>query len=437
MSEKKYWLENYGCQMNKAEAAALELELQAEGWIKAESEHEADLAIINTCTVRQSAENRIWGRIGHYKHLKKERDMKLVVMGCMAENRKDELTKKGSAVDIVAGTKGQKLLVKKLSGDYTGQEDFLEENRYSFHQSHGSVDSINALVPIMHGCNNFCTYCIVPYVRGREVSRDAEEILGEVKSLVEKGVKDVTFLGQNVNTYIDKEADVNFAGLLRRTARETGVKRIRFLSAHPKDLTDDIIEVMASEDAVCKHLHLPVQHGSSKVLMEMNRRYTKEDYLLLVDKLKKAMPDISLTSDIMVGFPGETPGDLEELKDLMRKVRFSEAFTYFYNPREGTKAFGREDSLPDEIKKARLAEIIALQRDITAGEFDKRIGSTVEVIAEHVSKKSDEEILGRTERNETVLFKGTKDLIGKILTVKITSLKGQTFFGEEVPCPGE
>jgi tRNA-2-methylthio-N6-dimethylallyladenosine synthase len=432
MSEKKYWLENYGCQMNKAEASALELELQAVGWVKANSELEADLAIINTCTVRQSAENRIWGRIGHYKHLKKEKDLKLVVMGCMAENRKRELNEKGSAVDIVAGTKGQKLLVRKLSGDYTGQEDFLEENRYSFHESHGSSDSINALVPIMHGCNNFCTYCIVPYVRGREVSRDVDEILYEINQLVSSGVKDVTLLGQNVNSYRDEVKNVNFAGLLSRVAGETSIERIRFLSAHPKDLTDDIIDVMAHEDKICKHLHLPIQHGSTKVLKEMNRRYTREDYLQLVDKLRRVMPGISLTTDIMVGFPGETLEDLNDLKDLMKTVRFSEAFTYFYNPREGTKAFGREDSLPEDVKKARLAEIIEIQREITAEEFEKRIGSEVELIVEHLSRKSDKEVLGRTERNETVLFKGSKDLIGKKLTVKITSLRGQTFFGEEV-----
>lgn len=418
--------------MNKAEASALELELKDHGWVKAESEQEADLAIINTCSVRQSAENRIWGRIGYYKHLKKEKEIKLVVMGCMAENRKEELNEKGSAVDFLVGTRGQKLLLGRLNGEYTGQEDFLEENRYSFHESHGSADSINALVPIMHGCNNFCTYCIVPYVRGREVSRDADEILSEINSLVSSGVKDVTLLGQNVNSYMDNIKNMNFAGLLRRIARDTSIERIRFLSSHPKDLSDEIIDVMSSEEKICKHLHLPVQHGSSKVLKEMNRKYSKDDYLTLVDKLKNAMPDISLTTDIMVGFPGETEEDLDELKDLMRKVKFSEAYTYYYNPREGTKAYGREDSLPEDLKKSRLAQIIELQRKITSEVFDKKIGSEVEVLVEHLSKKSDKEVLGRTERNETVIFKGSKDLIGKKLTVKITLLRGQTFFGEEV-----
>lgn len=438
MSEKKrYWLENYGCQMNKAEASAIELELQQQGWTSAESEYEADLAIINTCTVRKTAENRIWGRIGHYKHLKKTQDIKLAVIGCMAENWKDQLKKDAPAVDIIAGTKGQKLLVQKLIGNYEGQEDFLEDNRYSFHSSHGTKDSINALIPIMHGCNNFCSYCIVPYVRGREVSRDSDEIIEEITKLVSLGVKDVTLLGQNVNSFDDVNKKLNFAGLLRRIARETGVMRLRFLSSHPKDLTDDIIEVMASEKNICNHLHLPVQHGSSKVLGEMNRRYTKEDYLQLVGKLKRAMPEISLTTDIMVGFPGETEEDMDELVDLMEVVRFTESFTYFYNPREGTKAFDREDSLPEDLKKKRLSRIIALQRDITRDVFSTRIGTVVEVIAESLSKKSDKEILGRTERSETVLFPGKKEIIGNVLSVKITSLRGQTFFGEEVLCPGE
>jgi tRNA-2-methylthio-N6-dimethylallyladenosine synthase len=438
MSEKKkYWLENYGCQMNKAEASAIEIELQQEGWIPAEHDYEADLAIINTCTVRKTAESRIWGRIGHYKHLKKSKDIKLAVIGCMAENWKDQLKKDAPVVDIIAGTKGQKLLIRKLTGTYNGQEDFLEENRYSFHNSHGSNDSISALVPIMHGCNNFCSYCIVPYVRGREVSRDSKKILNEIEELSKNGILDVTLLGQNVNSYNDNENSVNFAGLLKKIATESGIPRIRFLSSHPKDLTDDIIEVMAEENNICKHLHLPVQHGSTKILTEMNRKYSKEDYLVLIKKLKTKIPGISLTTDIMVGFPGETEADLDELKDLMEQVRFSEAFTYFYNPREGTKAFDRTDSLSEEVKKSRLAEIIKIQRKISQEVFHERIGAIVEVVVESVSKKSDKEVLGKTDRNENVLFSGNHELVGRVLFVKITSLKGQTFFGEEVVCPGE
>jgi tRNA-2-methylthio-N6-dimethylallyladenosine synthase len=435
--QKKYWLENYGCQMNKAEASAIELELQEAGWIAAEQDSEADLVIINTCTVRKTAENRIWGRIGHYKHLKKTKDFKLAVIGCMAENWKDQIKKDAPVVDIVAGTKGQKLLIRKLTGDYTGQEDFLEENRYTFHTSHGSKDSISALVPIMNGCNNFCSYCIVPYVRGREVSRPASEILEEVAILSQSGIKDLTLLGQNVNSYHDSENGTNFASLLQMVAENSDIPRIRFLSSHPKDLTDDIIEVMAANKNICDHLHLPVQHGSSKVLQDMNRRYTKEDYLLLVDKLKSKIPGISITTDIMVGFPGETEEDLEELKDLLKTVRFTESFTYFYNPREGTKSYDRADSLSEELKKKRLAEIIDIQRTITGEIFQSKIGSVVEVIVESVSRKSDKQLLGKTEKNENVLFHGTKDLVGKVLSVRITSSKGQTFFGEEVLCPGE
>ena len=434
---KKYWLENYGCQMNKAEASAIELELQAEGWVRADNDYEADLAIINTCTVRKTAENRIWGRIGHYKHLKKTKDIKLAVIGCMAENWKDQLKKDAPVVDIIAGTKGQKLLVKALTGEYDGQEDFLEENRYSFHSSHGSTDAIHALVPIMHGCNNFCSYCIVPYVRGREVSRNITEIIDEILKLEKTGVKDITLLGQNVNSYYDEENEIDFARLLYKITEVSQIPRIRFLSSHPKDLSDEVINVMAEQEQICNHLHLPVQHGSSKVLREMNRKYSKEDYLELVEKLKSKIPDISLTTDIMVGFPGETEEDLNELKDLLEKVRFTEAFTYFYNPREGTKAFDRPDSLPEELKKSRLAEIIKLQRAISSDIFHSRIGSTVQVVVESVSKKSEKDLFGRTDRNESILFRGNKNLLGKIVSVKIHSNRGQTFLGEEDLCPGE
>lgn len=430
--QKKYWLENYGCQMNRAEATAIELELQEEGWIEADHDYNADLVIINTCTVRVSAENRIWGRIGHYTHLKKTKDLKLAVIGCMAENWKDKMKERAPSVDIVVGTQGQNLLVKKLIGNYTDQEDFLEEHRYSFHSAHAAKNSIHALVPIMHGCNNFCSYCIVPYVRGREVSRPVDDILNEVKELTDSGVKTITLLGQNVNSYNDSESGVNFAALLDKVAKNTDIPRIRFLSSHPKDLSDDIIDVMSANKNICNHLHLPVQHGSSKVLKDMNRKYTKEDYLLLVSKLKNKIPGISITTDIMVGFPGETEADLEELKDLIRTVRFTEAFTYFYNPREGTASFSRTDSLPEDLKKKRLAEIIELQRKISGEIFSSRVGSVVEVIVESVSRKSEQQLLGKTERDENVLFDGTRDLIGKVLSVKIKSSRGQTLFGEEV-----
>jgi tRNA-2-methylthio-N6-dimethylallyladenosine synthase len=269
------------------------------------------------------------------------------------------------------------------------------------------------------------------------VSVTPGKVVVEIEELSKNGILDVTLLGQNVNSYNDNENSVNFAGLLKKIATESGIPRIRFLSSHPKDLTDDIIEVMAEENNICKHLHLPVQHGSTKILTEMNRKYSKEDYLVLIKKLKTKIPGISLTTDIMVGFPGETEADLDELKDLMEQVRFSEAFTYFYNPREGTKAFDRTDSLSEEVKKSRLAEIIKIQRKISQEVFHERIGAIVEVVVESVSKKSDKEVLGKTDRNENVLFSGNHELVGRVLFVKITSLKGQTFFGEEVVCPGE
>ena len=300
--------------------------------------------------------------------------------------------------------------------------------------------AFSSFVPIMNGCNNFCAYCIVPYVRGREVSRPLTEIFDEIKVLGSYGVKEITLLGQNVNSYLCEDAEfgrVDFPRLLElicRKIEETGspIKWIRFDSSHPKDLSDRLIQVMAKEEKICKHIHLPVQHGSTKILQRMNRRYTREHYLELVQKIRAAMPDISLTTDIMIGFPGETEADFEEAYSLMKEVGYEDAFMYYYNPREGTPAATWPDQISLETKKERLQKIIDLQLVITQAEMEKQVGKTITVLADKTTLENPNELLGKTERDERVAFAADKSLIGSFVRVRLTSLNGHTFKGELV-----
>ncbi len=286
----------------------------------------------------------------------------------------------------------------------------------------------------MHGCNNFCTYCIVPYVRGRELSRPVDEILNEIDLLGKMNVREITLIGQNVNSY--HAGDVNFAQLLQKIAdhlRETDspVKWVRFMSSHPKDFSDDVIEVIAKEPVICRHIHLPVQNGSTAVLKAMNRRYTREQYLSLVERIKARIPDVSLTTDLMMGFPGETEADVEDTLDLMRKVKYESAMMYFYNPREGTPA-AKMEQIPVEVRKERLQRVIDLQLEHTHEQMSKRVGSTVMVLVEGVSRDDKTELLGQTEQHEKIAFKADKSKIGSFVNVKITELSGNTFRGELV-----
>ncbi|MFA6938643.1 MAG: tRNA (N6-isopentenyl adenosine(37)-C2)-methylthiotransferase MiaB, partial [Treponema sp.] len=293
--------------------------------------------------------------------------------------------------------------------------------------------SFTSFVPIMHGCNNFCTYCIVPYVRGREVSRPVDSILQEVDVLSRYGVKQITLLGQNVNSY-HSEDGLNFAGLLKKVTAHlkeisSPIEWVRFVSSHPKDLSDDVIQVIKEEPLLCHHIHLPVQHGSTRILKAMNRRYTREDYLSLVEKIRKQIPDVSLTTDVMLGFPGETDEDVEDTISLMKQVRYESAFMYYYNPREGTPAASMEQ-IPVEVKKARLQKIIDLQLVITREEMEKRVGRVAKVLVESVSRDNKKELLAKTQQDESVVFEAPDNLIGKFATVKIQSLNGNTFRAE-------
>jgi len=459
-----YFFETYGCQMNKAESASLEQLLLARGWAASEYAETADLVIINTCSVRITAETRIHGRLGWYSALKKERKgeqldthhkenrpcripvkkLTVIVTGCMAERLKDSLKIKFPVVDYVVGT-FKKQHFQDIIDAVEQDRDLVnleEESVYSFAPLSYEPGAFQAFVPIMHGCNNFCTYCIVPYVRGREISRSAVEILKEIDTLSANSVKEVTLLGQNVNSYKFEEtlADgsvhvVDFPELLERIAahiRETksSIGWVRFMSSHPKDISEKLIDVISRERVLCRHIHLPVQNGSSAVLKAMNRKYTREYYLELVEKIRKKIPDVSLSTDILVGFPGETEEDFEQTVSLMKQVRYEAAYMYYYNPREGTVAYSMKNQIPMEEKKRRVGQIIELQLGITREQLEARLGEKVVVLVEAESRDDDSELLGRTERDERVVFKGDKSLIGSFANVSLDKLNGNTFKGK-------
>lgn len=457
----KYFFETYGCQMNKAESSSVEQILIERGWNSVENPEDANLVIINTCSVRATAETRIHGRLGWYSALKKSQvkqnknPITVVVMGCMAQRLLESLKKQFPVVDYVVGNFQKPFFTEIFEAVENGRKvNQLDETPvYSFASTSYEQGSFSAFVPIMHGCNNFCTYCIVPYVRGREISRSPKDILSEIDQLSAHGVKEITLLGQNVNSFCwnetksisetaseisakscDDDKIILFPQLMKMIAEHlkktnSPIKWVRFMSSHPKDLSDELIKVISEEEVLCKHIHLPVQHGSSNILQRMNRRYTREKYLDLVKKIKKQIPEVSLTTDILIGFPGETEDEFEETVSLMKEINYLAAYMYYYNPREGTPACSYENQIPMEDKKRRLAKIIDIQQEITKTEMKKQLGKTVKVLVENVSRDDESEMLGRTSRDERVVFKADKSLIGSFVEVKIESLNGNTFKG--------
>ncbi|HKL86848.1 MAG TPA: tRNA (N6-isopentenyl adenosine(37)-C2)-methylthiotransferase MiaB [Treponemataceae bacterium] len=441
-----YFFETFGCQMNYAESASVIQLLHARNWSEAENGKIADLVILNTCSVRITAESRALTRISHYCAQKNTRQVTVLVMGCMAERLRDELQKKYPKLDYVVGMFERETFDDIFAAIETGAlwnpEDQnpggeLPENEYYFAPSSLEEGAFQSYVPIMNGCNNYCSYCIVPYVRGREVSRNMEEILNEFDILADKGVREVTLLGQNVNSYHweDPEtgARIGFPELMtaiaRRVEKKNKIRWVRFMSSHPKDLSDELINIIAKEPVFCRSIHLPVQHGSNRILLEMNRKYTRESYLSLVERIRSRIPEVTLTTDILVGFPGETEEDLDEILSLMKEIQYNLAFMYHYNPREGTKAFSFPNRIPDEVKKERLARVISLQHAISAELQKKRVGDVVTVLIESTSRNNKKELFGHTELGEMVVFAETLDkaLIGHFVQARLTGLRGRTF----------
>jgi tRNA-2-methylthio-N6-dimethylallyladenosine synthase len=425
--------------MNTAESAALTLVLRERGWTGAEAGETADLVILNTCSVRVTAEKRVLGRLALYGALKKKRSFTLLVAGCMAQRMGEALKEKNKAVDFVMGTAARSvfpLILESLEQGASVEEALdriktEEKPVFSFSPFHLEEGRFRAFIPIMHGCNNFCSYCIVPLVRGREVSRDPASILAEIDLLAERGVREITLLGQNVNSYFWEEK-VGFPELLELAARRvehTPIRWIRFLSSHPKDLSSRLIRVMGDHAEVCRHLHLCVQHGSNTILAAMNRRYTRERYLDLVAEIREALPGISLSTDILIGFPGETGEDLEQTLELMERVKFLYAYMYHYNPREGTAAFDLPGRIDEEVKRDRLSRVIALQKRHTLALLKERIGSREKVLIEGISRKNADELITRTEKDEMVVVPGTPSMIGLFAELTLCSLRGNTFRG--------
>ena len=440
----KYIVLTMGCQLNENDSEKISGMIEEMGYTRTDKIEEADLIAFNTCCVRENAEDRLFGKLGEVKKYKEEKGTIIAIGGCMMQEKHmvEKLKKSYPFFDIVFGPHTLYKFPEDVYNTLTTRkriEDILDID--------GEIieglpirrdDKIKASVAIMNGCNNFCTYCIVPYVRGRERSRKAEDIIKEIEGLAKQGYKEITLLGQNVNSYMrverEKGEDVgqidSFAKLLRKVNEIPGIERIRFISPHPKDFTDDVIEAIRDCDKVCKIIHLPLQSGSSKVLKDMNRKYTKEQYLQLVDKMKNKIPNVAFSTDIIVGFPGETEEDFEDTLDVVKKVCFEQVFMFIYSRRVGTPADKMENQVPEEIKHERfnrLKELVESQIELNNKKF---VGTKQKVLVEGKSKTNENMLTGRTDTNKVVNFEGPDELIGKMVDLKIASehmwyLKGE------------
>ena len=429
--QKSYFIRTYGCQMNEHDSEKIAWILETMGYVEADSVQKADFIIYNTCLVRENAELKVYGNLGALKQLKRENpDLMIAVCGCMMqrEEARNVILKKYRHVDIIFGTHNIHKLPQLINNRLqTGKTtvDVFEDNRELVENIDSNRKySYKAFVNIMYGCNNFCTYCIVPYTRGRENSREPENIIKEIEELAKTGCKEVTLLGQNVNSYgKNLNREYTFTNLLTDINKIEGIERIRFLTSHPRDISDELIEAFATLDKLCPHLHLPVQAGSNRLLKEMNRHYTREKYLDTIAKLKAKVPNIALSTDIIIGFPGETEEDFLETLDLVDKVQYDSAFTFLYSKREGTKAAKMENQVDDKVKHERFQRLVDKLNDIGLDINKKLIGETLEVLVEEVSKNNPEMLSGRSGNNKIVHFVGDKSLIGSIVNVKIEHVK--------------
>ena len=433
----KYFITTYGCQMNVHESEKIAGMLVEIGYDAAFSPEDADVIVFNTCCIRDTAEKRAYGNIGALKSLKKDHPEKIIaVVGCMTQQKggAEALSAKFPFVDIILGTNTLDQLPILL------QETRTRSARISI-KSDPTVDlsgdlpiyrtsGTNAWINIMYGCNNFCTYCIVPYVRGRERSRGISEVIADVKQVLSEGYKEITLLGQNVDSYgSDLNDGTNFASLLREISSIPGKFRLRFMTSHPKDFDREVVDVIAASRNICHNIHLPIQSGSNEILKRMNRKYTVEQYLDIIDYIKAKMPDVGITSDIMIGFPGETEEDFLATCDLVKKVRFSNAFTFVYSPRKGTPAALMEQISPD-IKKSRITRLVKLQNDITKELSDTYLGQCLEILIEDINPKYPGTVCGRTDSGRLVTVQGDPSLIGSFCSVKITKSRSASLFGE-------
>ena len=433
---RTYHIVTYGCQMNAHDSEKLAGMLEDMGLTATSTREEADFVLHNTCCIRDNAERKALGNVTWLKEIKKERpEMLIGVCGCMVQEpgMAEKLLRQYPFVDVAFGTGNIYQLPELLYRAAATRRRVVSVPEEQSTLIEGlpirRESDFQAYVTIMYGCNNFCSYCIVPYVRGRERSRTPDDILREVEALQKRGVQEIMLLGQNVNSYgNDVPGGLSFPQLLHKVS-ETGIPRIRFMTSHPKDLSDELIEEMASNPALCRHLHLPVQSGSNKILQAMNRRYTREIYLEKVEKIRKAAPDVGLTTDIIVAFPGETDADFEDTMDLVRTVCYDSAFTFIYSPRTGTRAADMPGRIDPALATERIERLIALQEEMTQKRFAEMIGGTESVLVTGASKRNENQITGKTSRNISVNFEGSADLVGKIVPVKITQASKTTLRG--------
>ncbi|MCP4136748.1 MAG: tRNA (N6-isopentenyl adenosine(37)-C2)-methylthiotransferase MiaB [bacterium] len=438
--KKLFYIETFGCQMNKGDSELMSVSLRNEGFLPAETPNEADIAIFNTCSVRQHAEDRAMSRIKSTKHAVRKRKGIIVITGCMAQRVGEDLVsnkvadlvigpyespKIGEILSIYFNEKNKNIYLSQDISDFTGR---INDNLA------GNKDTLpwHKWVTITHGCENFCAYCIVPYVRGKLISFKSETILDYISLLAGNGIREITLLGQNVNQFGQDSNDIPFYELLGKTAQIEGVERVNFLTSHPKDFSENIISVIKEHKNISRSIHLPLQSGSNNTLQAMNRKYNREQYYTIFESIDKKLDDYSLTTDLIVGFPGESEQDYEDTLTAVRHTRFDDAFMYAYSPREGTPAFKLQETLSRDEKIARLNNLISIQRAISKEKLEARIGNTEEVIIEKVSKKSSAEVMGKTFFNHPVVLAGSKLDIGKKIPITITGINGATLTAKRI-----
>lgn len=453
-ASRRAYIETYGCQMNISDGELMRGILASDGYEIVDRPDQADVVLVNTCAIRENAERRVLGRVGELKGLKRSHpDLLIGVTGCMAQRMGATLLEKAPYVDLIMGPDGYRSLPDQLRTLRNGQRETrvvaerprrtrrvqlavleLDDTEHYEGLEVRRRSEVTAWIPIQRGCDHRCTFCIVPYVRGPEKNRAPEDILAEASELARTGVSEVTLLGQTVNSY--RREEWTFPALLRAVSRLDGIGRVRFTSPHPNDVTEELIEVMASEDAVCEQLHLPVQSGSDRTLKRMARKYSVESYLGTVEKVRRAIPDIALSTDIIVGFPGETDAEFEETLDLMRSVRFDDAYTYKYSSRDGTPAtrLPASDFLPESVRQARLETLISVARQIQLEISEGELGRVEEVLVERTARQSGQ-LRGKTRRNKVVAFPRRSAGIGDYVLVELTGTSGATFSGRITEAP--
>ncbi len=441
----RYWIRTYGCQMNVHDSEIYAGQMRRLGLVAAETPEEADVVLVNTCSVREKAEDKLFSELGRLRKLKApdrqvrgRQPVRIGVTGCIAQQRGEEIVEREATVDFVLGTRAIRALPAVLDALEQGRgaqvivDDFIDFDASDAERQ----DRVKAYVTIMEGCNNYCSFCIVPSTRGLEIYRRAEDIVDEVRGLSARGYREVTLLGQNVNSWVDEDAELDFPGLLERlddvlSASDSvdGVGRIRFLTSHPKDLSPALIDAMAERSRIAKHLHLPVQSGSDRVLRQMNRHYTRAGYLDLVERLRQRLPHVGLSTDLIVGFPGETRADFDATLDLVRTAQYDSFYSFEYSPRPDTAALMYEDSVDPGTKRRRLIELQDLQRGIQQSRNAAWIGRTVEVLVDGYSRRTANDVCGRTSSNQIVNFAGSGELIGRLIDVRITHAAARSLYG--------